>query len=107
MRFDRVDSLSMPRYLRHRMGKRKRLMLSLFGKLKTYAIAALAAIGAILFALVYGYTKGSKAGSAKVIAISSQATIQAVETRNTVDAQVAKQPDGASAKILKGKWSRD
>jgi hypothetical protein len=81
--------------------------MSFFLKLKGYVIAALAAIGAILFALVYGFAKGSKSGSAKVIAISSQATIKAVETRNTVDAQVAKQPDGASAKILKGKWARD
>lgn len=83
------------------------MILAFLGKLKGYAIGVLAAIGAILFALVYGYTKGSKSGSDKVIAASAQATIKAVETRNTVDAQVAKQPDGASAKILKGKWARD
>jgi hypothetical protein len=82
-------------------------LFGLFGKLKGYAIAALAAIGAILFALVYGYTKGSKSGSANVIAINAQSAIKAVEARNTIEAKIAKQPEGESAKILKGKWARD
>lgn len=76
-------------------------------KLKGYAIAALAAIGAVLFALVYGFTKGSKSGANAVVAKATSVVLKATQDRNQIEAQVAKQPEGQSAKILKGKWARD
>jgi hypothetical protein len=79
----------------------------LLGKLKAYAIGALAAIGAVLFALVYGFTKGSKSGEASVNAKNAQTTIKAVEAHNEIEVEIAKQAPGAADKALKDKWSRD
>jgi hypothetical protein len=82
-------------------------MFGLFGKLKGYAIGALAAIASILFALVYGFTKGRNSGEATVNAKNAQTTIEAVETRNEVQSEVTKQAAGSAEKALKDKWSRD
>lgn len=81
--------------------------MSFLLKLKGYAIAALAAIAAILGALVLGEWRGRKDGAASATVGAAQATINAVKSRNEIEAKIAKQPEGAATKALKDKWSRD
>lgn len=78
----------------------------LLGKLKAYVIGVLAAIGAVLFALVYGFTKGSKSGEASVNAKNAQAVNTAVESHNEVEQQIQRKPEGDAAKQLDSKWTR-
>jgi len=82
-------------------------MFGLISRLKGYAFAALAAIGAVLFALIFGFMKGSKSGANGVLAKTVADSLKSVATRNEIEAKIQRQPEGQSAKDLKDKWARD
>lgn len=61
---------------------------------------------AVLTALVYGFTKGSASGKAKIeVKTSEEITKEVVKAQN-VGAQIQKLPENQAGKVLEKDWTR-
>jgi len=90
------------------------LITALLGRVKGWAIAALALLGAIGTAFMIGRSKGRTAAENEAAATKAKSdmaamsdALDAVKERNDVEDEIARQPAGTSADRLRNDWSRD